>query len=107
MAGDANRNLVAALTYLPFVAIIISVVIFLVEKDDRFIRFHALQSFVMALLYYVVVVILNRLPLGDLVSPFFAILMLVAWLLSMYRAYQGQMFKWPIVGNFAEKQVGK
>ena len=39
---DGNRNLVAALSY--FLGFITGIVILLVEKDDKFIRFHAMQS---------------------------------------------------------------
>ncbi|KKR50158.1 MAG: hypothetical protein UT84_C0014G0006 [Candidatus Curtissbacteria bacterium GW2011_GWA1_40_16] len=77
---DTNRNLVAALSYLPFLAIFLSIVILLVEKDDKFIRFHALQSFVISVGYYIVNILVNK-------------------------AYQGYVLKWPVVGEFAEKKI--
>ena len=49
---DASRNLVAALSYLPFITVIISIVILLVEKDDKYIRFHALQSFIISVISF-------------------------------------------------------
>ena len=32
---------------------------------------------------------------------------LIAWILCLVRAYQGQYFKLPVIGNIAEKIVNK
>ncbi len=34
-------------------------------------------------------------------------LILILWLLLMYKAFKGERFKLPIVGDFAEKQINK
>jgi uncharacterized membrane protein len=31
----------------------------------------------------------------------------VIWLIVVLKAYQGQMFKLPVIGNMAEQQAGK
>ncbi len=109
---DTNRNLVAALSYFPFFAIFLSLVIVLVERDDKFIRFHAMQSFVISVSYYVINIFINMffrqgiLALLDTVlSPLLVVLVLVIWVISMIKAYQGAVIKWPIVGEFVEKKV--
>jgi len=111
---DTNRNLVAALSYFPFFAIFLSLVIVLVERDDKFIRFHATQSFVISVSYYVLNILLNIffkqgiLALIDVVlGPLLVVLILVIWVVSMIKAYQGVVIKWPIVGEFVEKKVSK
>lgn len=108
---DGNRNLVATLSY--FLGFITGVVILLVEKDDKFIRFHAMQSSLVFGAIFVLDIILGAIigaiPILNLISSLFNtlvfILALIVWIVSMLKAFQGQMFKWPVVGNFAEKQI--
>ena len=110
---DGNRNLVAALSY--FLGFITGVVILLVEKDDKFIRFHAMQSTLVFGAIFVLDIILGAVigavPILNLISSLFNtlvfIVVLIVWIVSMLKAFQGQMFKWPVVGNFAEKQIGR
>src|SRR3990167_9778146 len=98
---DTNRNLVAALCYLPFFAIFLSIVILLVEKNDKFIRFHALQSFVISVVYYAVNILVSVVFgkgllafIGSVLSPLLVLAALVIWIVSMIKAYQGQIVKW-------------
>ena len=41
-SSDQNRNLVAAMAYLLF--FVTGIVILMVEQEDKFVRFHAMQS---------------------------------------------------------------
>ena len=110
---EGNRNLVAALSY--FLGFITGVVILLVEKDDKFIRFHAMQSSLVFGAIFVADIILGAVigavPILNLINSLFNtlvfIIALIVWIVSMLKAFQGQMFKWPVVGNFAEKQIGR
>lgn len=110
--GDPNRNLVAALSYLIF--FITGIVILLVEKEDKFVRFHAMQSTLIFLGLMFINIILNKIlqPIdflgfvSTILSTVIFIIFVTIWAVSMYKAYQGQVFKWPIVGNIAEKNVG-
>ena len=110
---DGNRNLVAALSY--FLGFITGIVILLVEKDDKFIRFHAMQSSLVFGAIFVIDIILGAVigavPILNLINSLFNTLVfivaLIVWIVSMLKAFQGQMFKWPVVGNFAEKQIGR
>jgi uncharacterized membrane protein len=85
-------------------------VILLVEKDDRFVKFHALQS---SLLFgglfigsFILTSILSSVDiLATLVNSLIWIAIIVLWAASMIKAYKGEVFKWPIVGNLAEKWV--
>ena len=108
---DGNRNLVAALSY--FLGFITGIVILLVEKDDKFIRFHAMQSTLVFGVIFVADIILGAVigaaPILNLINSLFNTLVfivaLIVWIVSMLMAFQGQMFKWPVVGNFAERQI--
>lgn len=106
---DTNRNLVAALSYL--LGFITGIVILLVEKDDRFIRFHAMQSTVVFGGLFVLNIIVgiifysSWLAVSTVINTLISIAAVIIWIVSMIKAYQGQMFKWPVVGDFAERQV--
>jgi len=43
--------------------------------------------------------------LGWILSPLIGLVGLILWLLLMFKAYQGEMYKLPKAGDFAEKQV--
>ena len=112
MAGaDTNRNLVAALSYL--LGFITGVVIILVEKEDKFIRFHAMQSIVVFGALFILNIVIGLIfgflgPLSflaNLASVLISLVALVVWIVSMVKAYSGSMFKWPIAGDFAERQT--
>lgn len=83
-------------------------ILFLVlEKDSRFVKFHAMQSILVSASLILINMISGFIPfigwfLGLLVAPISFIL----WLFLMYQAYQGKFFKLPVIGDFAEKQAG-
>ena len=105
--------MVAALSYLAF--FITGAVVLYAEKDDKFIRFHAMQSTILFgglfILNLVISVIFGSFSLLgivlNLLNNLLWILWVVVWIVSMVKAYQGKIFKWPIAGEFAERQVGK
>ncbi len=104
--ADDNRNLVAAISYFPFISILVAAAIFFVERDDKFIRFHALQAILISVFYFLISIILGQIPFGASLSGLVFLAFLAIWLISAYLAWRGQIFKWPIVGGFAERKVG-
>lgn len=78
----------------------------ILEKENKFVRFHAMQSIVVFGAITVVDIILGYIPIiGTAIAYIIGLLALVLWIVLMLKAYQGQMFKLPIAGEFAEKQV--
>lgn len=105
--NDRDRNIVAAICYIPVFSIVISLIILFVEKEDRFIRFHALQAFLFSIIYYLVVFIFGGLPfLGGLFSGLIFVLAIIVWVWGMISAYNGQIFRLPFVGKFSERRIG-
>src|ERR1051325_5710817 len=98
-------------------------IFFLIEKNSRLVRFHAMQSILLSGVFWVAIIGLNIFSLvlalivgqgsgllGSLVWVFttlleviIAIACLIGFVLCMIKAYQNQYFKLPILGNFAEK----
>lgn len=93
---------------------ITGLIFFLIDKRP-FVRFHAMQSIVtfgsLTIINYLLGGFLSFLPyalfrmlrsLTSLVS----LAGLVLWILLMVKAYQGQYYKLPVVGDYAEQWAG-
>ncbi len=103
---NLEENVAGLLCYV--VGWITGIVFLVLEKENTFVRFHALQSILTFLPLSVIAWLLGWIPfvgwaLGALVS----ILIVILWLILMYKAYQGERYKLPLVGEIAEKGIGK
>jgi uncharacterized membrane protein len=96
-----DANVAAALSYL--VGFVTGIIFLLVEKENRFVRFHAMQSTLLFAGMVGINILLQMLPiLGQLLFIFVILPVSAAlWLLLMFKAYQGEEFKLPIVGQMA------
>lgn len=114
-----DTNVGALLCYLPICSInlIYSIIVLVVEKDNRLVRFHAFQSLLLiaACVVGVVAVLIVGGILGGITNSL-AISMLfslVCWVIGLaflgvaifmcVKAYQGAQFKLPVIGDMAEK----
>jgi len=110
--GGLSDNVAGALAYMT----IIPAIIFLVLEPfnrSRFVRFHSFQSIFFALAWFVLSIGLNiiaHIPLFGwltiLLWPLVGLAGLIIWLVLVLKAFQGQMFKLPVIGDLAEKQAG-
>lgn len=97
-------NLAAALTYL--LGFITGIVFLVIEKDSKFVRFHAMQSTLTFLAIFVLMNVLFYFPfLGWMLSSLLWIAGLILWLILMFKAFQGEKFKLPVVGDLAEQKA--
>ena len=82
-------------------------VFILIEKENKFVRFHAMQSIIVFGVLSVASIVLGWIPVLNLVIvPLISVLGLVLWIVLMVKAYQGEKYKLPWAGALAEKQVG-
>jgi uncharacterized membrane protein len=129
-AVGLEPNIAAALSYIWIVGLIF----FIMEKENRFIRFHALQSILYGVVWIVAVFVLAIVNI--IIGVIFGVVAsaagdagafvgMIVWLISMFiwmvfplvylgtlilaavKAYQGKTFKLPIIGNMAERMVNK
>ena len=120
-----DENIAALISYV--FGWVSGLVFFLIEKDSKLVRFHAMQSILFCVLVAVLGIALwvvtflfllvgAMLPdimgsllalLGTFIWLIFSVALLIAWILCLVRAYQGQFFKLPVIGNMAEKIVNK
>jgi uncharacterized membrane protein len=111
-----QNNMAGALCYI--FGWITGVIFLLIDpyKNDKFVRFHAFQSIFFNLSLIVVYIafmflgfILAMIHLGLLLVPIWFVLgvgIFALWLFLMFKAYNNQKFKLPIIGDLAEKQAG-
>ena len=98
-------------------------IFFLMEKDSRLVRFHAMQSILLNVLIVVVAIVLGIVIsilifiLGQisgllagiawllwvLFELVFGLAILIVWVMCLINAYGGVMYKLPIIGNYAEQ----
>jgi uncharacterized membrane protein len=97
-----EQNVAGLLCY---VAGWISGIVFLIlEKENQFVRFHAVQSIVVFGAITVVTIILSIIPIiGWIISWIIWVLAIILWIVLMLKAYQGQKYKLPVAGDIAEK----
>ncbi len=108
MANGAkgNENLMGAVSYL--LGFVTGIIMLLVEKQSRFVRFHAMQSTILFGGLFVVNIALGFIPiLGWLVGLILSFVAFIMWIVLMWKAFQGEMYKLPYVGELAEKQLAK
>jgi uncharacterized membrane protein len=96
-----DANVAAALSYL--VGFVTGIIFLVLEKDNRFVRFHAMQSTLVFAGIVGIDILLQIVPLLGALLVIFLIIPLSAilWLLLMFKAYQGEEFKLPLVGQMA------
>ncbi|SET34081.1 Uncharacterized membrane protein [Salinibacillus kushneri] len=95
-----DLNVAGLLCYLA--GIITGIIFFVIEKDSRFVRFHALQSIFTFLGIFVISMILAFIPIiGWMLSLILYPLTLILWIILMINAYRGHYFKLPIIGDMA------
>ena len=96
----------AAASYL--LGFVTGIIFLLLEKQSRFVRFHAMQSTILFGGIFVVNLALGFIPiLGWLVGLLLSLVAFILWIVLMWKAFQGEMYKVPFVGAIAEKQLAK
>ena len=116
-----DENVAALLSYV--FGWVSGLIFFLMEKSSQLVRFHAMQSIllnalvivlaiVMIIVVSILVLILGQISgalagivgiLSYLLYLAGCIAVLVLWVMCLIKAFQGQMYKLPIIGNYAEK----
>ncbi len=98
-----QANMAALLSYL--VGFISGIVFLVIEKENKFVRFHAMQSTIASGAIFVLQIVLSYIPFLFVLSPLVGLLGLALWIILMIKAYQGEMFKLPVIGEIAEKKI--
>ncbi len=119
---DANvgAGLCYVLNLVCYLGVVYSIIVLVTDKENKLTRFHAVQSLLLLGLGIVLGVVLYvvffvgifvdaaiGLPIisgiSFLVMGIFGIAMLIFVVLSAIKAFQGQIYKIPVIGGFADK----
>ena len=111
MANDLGKtstgiqpNVAALLSYV--LGVITGIIFFIIEKENKFVRFHAMQSIITFGGLFVIQMVFAFIPvIGAIIVPIISIASLILWVILMVKSYQGEKFKLPIIGDIAEKQA--
>ncbi len=97
-SSGLEENVAGALCY--FFGWLTGLFFILTEKKSDFVKFHAWQS----VITFGILTVLSFVPLLNFIIWF---LSLFLWAFLMYKAYQGEKFMMPAVGEIAKKQSEK
>ena len=120
-----DENIASLLSYV--FGWVSGLIFFLIEKDSRLVRFHAMQSLLFNVLVAVVgialwivlfVVFMIAAQISGTLATLLSLVSILVWgvfllgilagfILCLVKAFQGQYFKLPVIGNFAEKFSAK
>ncbi|MCM8799738.1 MAG: DUF4870 domain-containing protein [Candidatus Omnitrophica bacterium] len=99
-----QANVAGLLSYL--LGFITGIIFYVIEKENKFVRFHAMQSTVVFGFLFVLSMVLRFIPiLGWTLNILVSIFSLILWIILMIKAYQGESFKLPVAGDIAEKNA--
>lgn len=98
-----------------YVGCLLTGIIFLViEKDNKDVKFHAWQATFLGGTYFVswiAFMLLAFIPYVGIITGILSIIiyigLFVVWVVAMIKAYQGERWHIPVLGNLAEQQASK
>jgi uncharacterized membrane protein len=101
-----DENVAALLTYV--FGLVTGILFLVVEKESKFVRFHAFQSILISATLIILNIVLGFIPIiGWLISLVLSPVAFILWLILLYQAFQGKWFKLPVIGEYAEEQANK
>jgi len=101
-----QENIAALLSYL--LGWVTGLIFYLLEPNNKFVRFHAIQSIIVFGTFTLLGIILGWIPfIGTFIWSLISLLAFILWIILMVKAYQGVKYKLPIAGNLAEKWAEK
>jgi len=108
-----DQNVAAGLSYIGI--FVTGLIFFLMEKQNRLVRFHAMQSIIFSaaslalyLVFWILIVAAAAvLPMISVllscVSGLVFLGVFVMWIVLLVNAFQGKSFKLPVIGDYAER----
>ncbi len=101
-----QSNIAGALAY--FLGPVTGILFLLIEKENKFVRFHAMQSTLTFGGIFVLNIVLGFIPiLGWIAGSLMSLVSLVLWAFLMYKAFNNEEYELPVVGDIARKQIEK
>jgi len=108
-------NVAGGLSYFTWIA---GLIFFLIEKQNRFVRFNAMQSMLLTAAYVIVLIVLEVIiAILSAITPALAVVVgflvsllglavFVLYIICIINAFQRKYFKIPFIGDYAERWSG-
>ena len=108
-----ESKLFGALAYL--LTPLTGILVYFMKKEDSFVKFHGMQSILFGVAAYILsfglgivtsVLAVATMGVGGicvLILPLFWLAIFVLWLFLMWKAYSGERYKLPYLGEMSEK----
>lgn len=110
-----DQNLEGALCYL--LAWVTGIVFYILEDDNEYVKFHAMQSIIVFLPLTILSFFLSGFfgllwwspawVILSAIGTIIGVITFILWLILMLKAYKGEKFKVPIAGDIAENMIKK
>jgi uncharacterized membrane protein len=75
----------------------------LLKGENRFVRFHAMQSLIFFGTTSMLSSVFSHIPLLGFIGSGLGFVSFICWIVLMVAAARGRYYKLPIIGNYAEK----
>ncbi len=96
-----TENVAGLLCYI--LGFITGILFILIEKENKFVRFHAMQSIILSIGLFVIQIALAMIPFLVMISSLVGLAGFILAIFLMYKAYQGEKYKLPVIGDIAEQ----
>lgn len=96
-----TENVAGLLCYI--LGFITGIIFILIEKENKFVRFHAMQAIITSGGLFVIQIAISMVPFMWRISSLIGLAGLALAIFLMYKAYQGEKYKLPIIGDIAEQ----
>ena len=74
----------------------------IIEKENRLIRFHAVQSILLWIVFIILAAIFSWIPI---INILLYLIILAIWIFAMYQALMERMYELPIIGELSRRQA--
>lgn len=107
-----GENIEGALCY--SFGFVTGIIFLFLEDENKFVKFHAIQSIIVFLPLFIIYIAIIFLPMVGLlmnmmswpiIIPILSLIIVIFWLFMMYKAFVGEIYKLPIIGDFAERCI--
>lgn len=104
-AVGLTDNIAGALAYFTIIPAIVFLVVAPYNRN-RFVRFHSFQCLFLAVLWVALHFVVAFMPfIHFMLWSVLGLVGFVVWIICVVKAYQGQMWKFPVLGDIAEQQA--
>ncbi|MGM0567871.1 MAG: DUF4870 domain-containing protein [Elusimicrobiota bacterium] len=82
------------------------IIMFVIERENKFVKFHALQSIVVFLGLMILNILVGVIPvLGATIGLLIVLLIIFLWIFLMVKAFKGEKYMVPFAGDFVENTL--